>query len=433
MDKDYIIRLIRTFNPQWEAKKIDVPEFKREIYADIKKYMGKKQIIALTGLRRIGKTTLMKQLITELPARSCMYFSFDEKDLQKKDVLNFVINYFLNNFNGKYMFLDEIHYIDDWQGVLKRYYDTTGLKFIISGSASLQIRKGRESLAGRIIALKLSPLTFGEFLALSGEKVVLKKNLKKTYECLLPKKEFFESMFNEYIYKGGFPEIVKETDEEFIRSYIKEMIIRKIIFEDIPEIFDIKRKDVLYDMFKFACKESSNLFEIKNLSSMTKLNVETISNYLLYLRLSFLIKISETYSKSMATRIRKNKKIYVSHPSIAFAVLNYPKNILGVEKLMGQYVETLFAEKFFWRSKEKHEVDAVAEIKDKPVPIEIKYRDQIMRKDLKGVLKFCDKFGCEKGIIITKDMFKEETIDNKKIQFIPAWLFSLWANAFSLD
>jgi len=53
MDKDYIIRLIRTFNPQWEAKKIDVPEFKREIYADIKKYMGKKQIIALTGLRRI--------------------------------------------------------------------------------------------------------------------------------------------------------------------------------------------------------------------------------------------------------------------------------------------------------------------------------------------------------------------------------------------
>ena len=100
---------------------------------------------------------------------------------------------------------------------------------------------------------------------------------------------------------------------------------------------------------------------------------------------------------------------------------------------MGQYVETLFAEKFFWRSKEKHEVDAVAEIKDKPVPIEIKYRDQIMRKDLKGVLKFCDKFGCEKGIIITKDMFKEETIDNKKIQFIPAWLFSLWANAFSLD
>ena len=430
MDKDYIIRLIRTFNPQWaegagrDRKKADIPKFKRDIYTKLKENIGKKQIIALTGMRRVGKTTLMKQLISELPQKSCIYFSFDEKDLQNKEVLIFVIDYFLNNFKGKYIFFDEIHYIPDWQGVLKRYYDTGGMKFIISGSASLQIRKGHESLAGRLMTYYLPPLNFREFLALRGNTVVLKGNLKENYESMLPRKEYFENMFNEYIYKGAFPEIAGEDDEEFIRDYIKEMVIRKIILEDIPEIFDIKKKDALYDLFKFACKESSNLFEITNLSGMLNVDAATISNYLLYLKLSFLIKISETYSRSIVTRIRKSKKIYVIHPSIAFAVLNYSKDLLDVEQVAGQYVETLFAENFFWRSKEKHEVDAIID-NGKLLPVEVKYRNQICKKDLKGLLKFSDKFACKQGIVITRDLFKIEVVDNVELQFVPAWLSCL--------
>ncbi|MCK5176464.1 MAG: ATP-binding protein [Candidatus Aenigmarchaeota archaeon] len=204
------------------------------------------------------------------------------------------------------------------------------------------------------------------------------------------------------------------------------MVVRKIVLEDIPEIMEIKRKDALYDLFKFACKESSNIFEINNLANMLGMNAETVSNYLLYLKLSYLIKISETYSKSIATRIKKNKKIYATHPCIAFAVLNYGKNILDVEQLVGQYVETLFAEKFFWRSKEKYEVDAVIEGQDDELlPIEIKYRNRIVKNDLKGLLKFYDKFKCKKGIVVTKDYLKEETIDGRKIQYIPAWLYLL--------
>ena len=204
------------------------------------------------------------------------------------------------------------------------------------------------------------------------------------------------------------------------------MVVRKIVLEDIPEIMEIKRKDALYDLFKFACKESSNIFEIKNLANMLGINAETVSNYLLYLKLSYLIKISETYSKSVATRIKKNKKIYATHPCIAFAVLNYGKNLLDIEQLAGQYVETLFAENFFWRSKEKQEVDAVIEEQDNELlPVEVKYRNQISKKNLKGLLKFCNKFKCKKGIVITKDWFEEEIIDGRKIQYIPAWLYLL--------
>ncbi|MCK5176465.1 MAG: AAA family ATPase [Candidatus Aenigmarchaeota archaeon] len=141
MNEEYVIRLIQTFNPQWVGKKTEIPEFKREIHEKINKYLDKKQIIALTGMRRVGKTTVMKQLMTEMPQKKCIYFSFDETDLQSKEVLNFVINYFINNYDAKYLFFDEIRYIPNWQGILKRYYDTSNLKFIISGSASLHRRK----------------------------------------------------------------------------------------------------------------------------------------------------------------------------------------------------------------------------------------------------------------------------------------------------
>ena len=432
MDKEYIIRLLHTFNPQWEGKKPDIPGFKRELYGEIKKDMDKKQIIAITGLRRTGKTTLMKQVLSELPNKSCMYFSFDEIDLQKKEVLRFVMDYFLNNFDAKYIFLDEIHYIPDWQGILKRYYDTENLKFVISGSASMQIKKSRESLAGRIMSFYLPTLSFREFLGLTGEPVKI-KDLDKFYKQVLPRKEFFENQFKEYLFKGAFPEIIKEKNEEFIRKYITDIVVKKIIFEDIPEIYRIERKSTLYELYKYICKESSNLFEMKNLSGLFNLNIDTVSKYLLYLDLSYLTKKSEIYSKSIATRIRKLKKFYVVHPSIAFAMLDYSKNILDVEQVMGLYIESLFSDKFFWRTKEKEEIDVILEIKGKPLPVEIKYRNKITKKDFGGLLKFCDKFKCKKGLIITKDMYKQENIEGKEILFIPAWLFSLCLDKIDID
>jgi predicted AAA+ superfamily ATPase len=76
---------------------------------------------------------------------------------------------------------------------------------------------------------------------------------------------------------------------------------------------------------------------------------------------------------------------------------------------------------FFWRDKHKNEVDIVENGK----PIEIKYKNNISKEDLKGVLKFLNTFRLKEGIILTKDLFKEESINNKKILFMPAWFYAL--------
>ncbi|ODS40887.1 MAG: hypothetical protein A7315_07345 [Candidatus Altiarchaeales archaeon WOR_SM1_79] len=427
MDEEYINRLIYEYNPQWKGE-LEVEEFKRPLYFEVKKYMPKKQIIGITGLRRVGKTTLMKQILSELKPEECIFFSFDEEETHRKEVLVYVINYFLNNFNGKYIFLDEIHYIPDWQGILKRFYDTMSIKFVISGSASLEIKKGKESLAGRIMTSHMPCLTFREYLELKGKKVqsvnLNFKDLSLLYNSLLPEKEYFEHEFRQYLYKGAFPEIVEEEDEEFIRRYIRDIVVKKIIYSDIPDLFEIKRRDLLFDLFKHICSESSNLFEIKNLCNIFNADYTTISNYLHYLKLSFLINIAQTYSKSSSARLRKNKKVYVIHPSLAFAILNYPKDILGVGKIMGQYVETLFGDKFFWRSKTKNEVDAVSVTMDQKIlPIEVKYRERGGK--ITGLYEFMNKFSASKGIVVTKNTFKKEEVEQGMILYIPAWLFLL--------
>jgi len=429
MDKEYITRLIYEYNPHIKGLSIEIPEFKRELYSEIYRWLEKKQAIAIVGLRRTGKTTLMRQIIETLGSNAA-FFSFDEEETQKKEVLLFVIDYFINNFKSGYIFLDEIHYVDDWEGVLKRYYDLKNIKFIISGSESLELSKSRATLTGRMVTFKLGPLNFREYLNLKGKKLDAGNiefddmaAIEGLYTKLITEKEYFEHEFLEYLYKGAFPELVNEDDESAIRKYIKELVVKKIIYRDIPAIFEIRRRDLLFELFKYSCSNSSNLFEIKNLCNIFNANYETISNYLFYLRSAFLVNIAEVYSNSPTKRARRNKKIYAVHPSIAFSLLGYKKDML-VEQVLGQYVESIFADEFFWRDKQKNEVDVVLQ-NESLVPVEIKYQNHIVPGDLKGLKKFMKTFGSKKGIVVTKNLFESRVFEDKEIMFIPVWLYLL--------
>ncbi|TRZ87918.1 MAG: ATP-binding protein [Methanosarcinales archaeon] len=425
MTSDYIIRLIHEYNPHKRGGRIEIPGFKRELYSEIEQWLDKKQVLAIAGLRRTGKTTIMRQLM-EKPGVDAAFFSFDEEETQKKEVLVFIIDFFINNFGSKYIFLDEIHYIEDWEGVLKRYYDQKNIKFIVSGSESLELSQAKAALAGRIMTFKLDPLTFREYLGLKGKNNLRKitpddfSEIEKFYMSVISEKEFFENEFIEYLYKGAFPELVNEYQESVISTYIRELVVKKIIYRDIPAIFEIKRRDLLFEIFRYACSNSANLFEINNLCTTYRADYETVSNYLFYLRSAFLINIAESYSKSLSKRVRRNKKIYAAHPSIAFAAIGYSRDML-VEKILGQFVESAFAANFFWRDRQKNEVDVVLENKVL-FPIEVKFQTQITSSDLKGLCKFIEEFSLKKGMLVTRHLFEKRNIDGKEILFVPAWL-----------
>lgn len=420
--------------------------YKRKAFSEIAKYLKIKQIVAVIGLRRVGKTVLMKQIINEIlyntEPKNILFFSFEEK-WGKVEVLENIVYYFLENIaktKRKYIFLDEIQKVDGWEDVLKRFYDRhDDIKFIISGSASIHISKSVESLAGRIFDIYVTPLSFEEFLEMNDTKTEFQKTktfdykiFAQVYNASLYQKEKITSMFSEYLFKGGSPEIARESDEEIIRKYVTNSVIDRILLKDLPEEFEIKKSSALRELLEYAARETSGLFVIDRLSSLLNLNKETASNYIEYLKRAFLIHISYNYTRSIVRQIRTSKKIHIVLPSVAVALESYSRDVLLYPEIIGKYVESLAAvflmykhrKVFFWRTPQKEEVDIVVKEKE-AMPIEVKYKTQITDADLKSVLKFMKKFKVKKGIIMTKDLLDKRNTDGKEILFVPAWLFLL--------
>ncbi len=216
---DYLL----DFNPWW-GDSFSSSSKPRIIFDSILKFFGKRQIIALTGLRRVGKTTLMLRLVDSLlekgfDSKKILFFSFDEfPSVLFRDVISeFELKM---GFDGKnrdyYVFFDEIQKVSNWENQLKTIYDLNpNLRIVVSGSESLFIKsKSKESLAGRMFEFTILPLSFREFLVFKG---------KDSLDCFVDKKELL-LLFNEFLLTQGFPELIGEKDKEFIRKYISEGI-----------------------------------------------------------------------------------------------------------------------------------------------------------------------------------------------------------------
>ena len=408
---------LNDFNPWWkEPFKVAFKD--RGIYAKIQKYMALPHIIAFTGLRRIGKTTLMFKIVEDaekkgFDAKSIVYFSFDEfKEVEIRQIMNVYEDLMERDFKkGKFMLLlDEIQKVNNWENQLKRIYDTFGknIKIIVSGSESLFIkRKSKETLAGRIFDFKIEPLSFKEFLSFRDV------NFKPLglYEKELNK------LLAEYTLTLGFPELVNIKDEEVIKKYIKESIVEKVIFRDMQNLFRIKDMSVIESLLNIFLEEPGQLVDVSNLSKELGISRQTLSAYLNYLEESFLIRKLYNYSRSMRKVERKLKKYY---PTIVSAGLLFKEDELSKSRIFEWLIVNQLRAEFFWRDPYKNEVDIVLAEKN-PLPVEIKYG----QVDTKGVFAFMRKFKVNHGVIITRNKEEKHKVNGSDILFIPAFKFLL--------
>ncbi len=429
-------QLLLKLNPWWQGKEFSVPLFKRNLFSKIASYLNYRQIIAVTGLRRTGKTILIKQIIQLLLERktakeNICYLSFDDIGLQDYAVAGEIIDYFLALSSAekrKYLFLDEIQKVPFWPDLLKTYYDLgADLKMVISGSAGLELEKSKETLAGRILNFSLPVLTFPEFCRYFGFKEKLdSKDIVREYDLkFLAQKERYISLFQDYLLRGGFPELLEIENEEFIKKYLKESIVEKVIF-------DVSKKSgetetIISQLFHLLAGSNAQLFEITNLAAALKINRNSLSHCLSLLEKAFLIKIGYNFTASAVKKLRVSKKQYLAHSSLVLAEMDYPSEIIRTD-LGGHLVESTIAghlEKFsFWRNPQKEEVDFIVQNK-KVIPLEAKYKNQLLPRENRILLKFMAEYKIKTGVIITKDLFREEKIGQQKIIFIPAWFFLL--------
>lgn len=394
--KEKIKLILKETNAWWKGENFTLRNYyNRDIFSHIEKFFNLPQIIALTGLRRTGKTTLILKAIEiylkQINAENILYFSFDDfSALDIEDVLAVYKEIFpgIKIREGQFLFcFDEIQKLDDWQDKVKRLYDTyPNIKIFVSGSESLFIRKKiKETLGGRIFEFKVSALNFKEYLYFT-------KNDKFIGNTELYRDEIVKA-YRHFLRINGFPELANIDDNMVIHKYLKETIIDKIIFRDIPLLFKVRNIDALSEILDLIMFYPGQVIDVVKLSKEIGVSRQAASSYLDYLEKSFLVKKVYNFSKNLRKQKRSLKKYY---PAIVFPSLVEEKFSLCFESSLIWLLDA----QFFYRDAYQNEVDIILAGKDKEIiPIEIKTGGI----DLKALNYFLRKYKLKKALVLTLD------------------------------
>lgn len=411
---------LQDFNPWWKDGKVspDLTGRRRKIFDEIIKYVGKRQIVLFTGLRRVGKTTLMYQIIDELLAKgvnpyAIFYFSFDEM----KDDLGELIKQYENSIlrdavsNTKvFLFLDEIQKLQGWPSKVKLLYDVNPtLKIFLTGSAQITMWRGtRESLAGRFFDFTIKPLDFEEFLVFKG--VGIDPDRENIFE------QDLKRHMTEYLQTGGFIEAI-DMDGPMLRKYLKESLLERVVFVDIPQTFKLDLPELLMKLLGITASRPGFYLDYKNLSNDLNVDQRTIANYISYLEYAIFLQKLYNYSRNLLTSEKKVKKLYLC--STAFTLALNPQASLPA--VLEQFFVNSLDSKFFLKTPQKEEIDIIHARDGNVIPVEIKIKEKIDKGDVKTLFKFLEKNDLCKAVLITLNTETALKKNKVTIKAVPYW------------
>lgn len=419
--------IVELLNPWWKQDKVNeelAKPYKRKIFDEVINLVKYKQIIILSGLRRVGKTTLLYQIIENLleknNAKNIFYFNFDKK---VKDLTEILDNYEeLTDINWKkekiFVFLDEIVKLDKWASKIKLIYDAfPNIKFIISSSSSVKLEEEAiKDLAGRYFLMTIKPLSFNEYLEL--------RNKNKFLENINLWEEEIKKEFQGYLLKS-FPEIINWKDELLVKDYLRTTIIDKVIKEDLAGKFKNVNKDLILNLIEIFYSEPGMYIEYDSLSKKLRISKKTLIKHIFYLEYSYLIKKIRNFRVNIVSASKKMQRIYVNWWSLAFI---YSDNY---DKIMENVICSSIDAKYYWR-KEGKEIDFLIVEGNKIIPIEVKNKKEIVKNDMKNMKYFLQKYNIKEGFIIYNGKEDEINFEGKKIKYIPLWKWLLkydyWKN-----
>ena len=425
-------------NPWWKTGQVPLATLypkKRAVYKKLEPELSTKRILTVSGPRRVGKSVLLHQLIKTLiergtPPHAITYYSMDDPailahaDSPIQDIVDFAQNRSLEN--RTYVFLDEIQTNKGWHQWIKAYYDREArIKFILSGSSSLDIQtEANQYLRGRTVDIEVRPLDFIEFLEFIGTPPP-DSNIQDPVGLLAAEKQI-RPFIEEYLLVGGFPEWFDIRNETNARqrwlTHLLSDIPKKAIYEDVAVQFNIRNPKVIDLLLSLLALQQSKILSYETLNETVQLDRATLLNYLEFLKASYLVLEVPLFAPPKK-QLKAMKKFLIADPGLRNSIvkqydLTEENKGYQVENAVGIALSTRSEHLTYWRH-QNHEVDYVAD----DVPIEVKYRNDIKDKDLRGLLKFLETEDKPIGIVITKNQTEEKSFGTKKIRFMPLWKF----------
>lgn len=397
----------------------------RDILPAINHYLKLPHTLIISGLRRAGKSTLLKQIIHYyFHDEGFYYLTFEDERLLHFSAENFndLYEVFVELYGEKTVFcLDEIQNIPHWESFVRRLQDA-GFKFIITGSnASLLSKELGTKLTGRHVLSTLYPFSLNEYLKF--RKFNLAKDIfYNTEQRAILKKEFLV-----YLQNGGIPEFVKYQD-----SVILKGIYEDVIFRDILTRFDIKDLKTFRELAFYLLTNTACLFSYNKLKNLFQVgSVNTIKNYIDHLENSYLFFTVTKFAFSLKEQAIANKKIYCIDNGFIEAIgFSFSKNI-------GKYLENIvFLELkrrsendiYYYKTENNLEVDFLIKNQNGYQLIQVTETlepPDTKARELKALLTAMKELKIQKALILTLDEENEVNDGDSCINIVPVYKWLL--------
>lgn len=367
----------------------------REHYvSQIRSFYESDLVKIITGIRRCGKSIILKQVMAEIESsgKRCLFLDFDLKPTRNQipdaDALIEHVSSLLND-DKLYVFLDEIQNVDGWNEACRtlRLYNCS--LFITGSNSRLLSKEFTKELSGRYVAFRIRPFIYREALEYANQ-------LGKDYSI------------NDYLIWGGFPASIEQLDDDAKKRYLNDLN-STIIYNDLENRYSIRKKSIFERVVDYVLISNARIFSAKSISEYMKgqnvsVSIPTVIKYLDYLKEAYVIKDIEIYSPKAKSKLNYYYKLYdedVSLNSIRVAGNRYDlthnlENAVLNELIYMGYVISVY-------NNRGKEIDFRAEKNGKIYLVQVAYSVAEEKAYEREFSAFNDIDNSVKKIIITND------------------------------
>lgn len=414
--------LLFDWNPWWNNG-FEPDAVERDRYGEVETWLERDEVVALTGARRSGKTTLLhitvQELLDEVPAENILFVKCDDDRVQDENVIQAARETYRELFDpaGKtYLFLDEVNAQDGWAETVKRVYDLGDEKIFVTGSRLLQQELGTH-LAGRFARLDVYPFSFQEFLRANGEEVADRNEA-------VARSDEMKHLLREYVEWGGFPEIVLEDDEE-LKEELLQFYADTILYRDVVERSGIQKVGAVERLKTYALANVANPANYSSVADVLDVAADTVSDYLAAMEAAYFVFPVPVFSYSVKKQHRNPKKLYCIDTGI--------RNAAGFrfsEDIGRLYENAVFIElkrrghdPYYWKDGQGREVDFVVQDgEDVTGLFQVSYDfKEAEGREMAGMRAGLDEFDVDEGYVLTNDTRRTVDEGENTIHVLPLW------------
>ena len=377
----------------------------RDLKAVLDSKIGKGKVLLLIGPRQVGKTTLLKNILTSVSSeKKVQFWNCDESDVRQ--FLSEANSAKLKSFvgNSDFIVIDEAQRVKDIGLTIKLLHDSfPNVQLAVTGSSSLDLSNSiNEPLTGRKFEYNLFPFSTNELV---------------NHTSML---EEMRQLQNRLVY-GFYPDVVNNPGEE---KEILTNIVNSYLYQDVFEFQDIRKSSVIEKLVQALALQVGSEVSFNELGNLLGIDTVTVQRYVDLLEKAYVVFHIRSYSRNVRNELKKSIKIYFYDNGVRNSVIsNFSpveirsdigalwENFLISERIKNNAYHNKNAKYYFWRTTQKQEIDFIEEVEQNLFAYEFKYNPK--KANSKCPLTFSNNYPNVPFDVITSENYMDFVVNKE--------------------